>query len=92
MKVVITYDITNNKKRNKIASILESYGYRVNFSVFELDIKQNKLNNLIKKLKEYIKDNDSIRIYHFTNETVKKSIELNEKLNNPFELEDGYID
>ncbi|MCC8198152.1 MAG: CRISPR-associated endonuclease Cas2 [Tannerellaceae bacterium] len=32
---VVAYDIQDDKKRNKIAKILEKYGVRVNYSVFE---------------------------------------------------------
>lgn len=33
--VVIAYDISATKRRNKIVQILQKYGTRVNFSVFE---------------------------------------------------------
>ena len=37
MKYLVTYDIINDKKRTKLSDLLETYGYRVNYSVFELD-------------------------------------------------------
>ncbi len=91
MKVVITYDISDNKKRDKVATILESFGYRVNYSVFELDIKSYKLNKLTKELKEYLGSGDSIRVYFFSADTIAKSFELNDKLSNPFEKVDSYV-
>lgn len=33
--IVVAYDITQNRRRNKIAKILEQYGHRINLSVFE---------------------------------------------------------
>ena len=33
--VVVAYDITNDRVRNKMAKHLEKYGTRINFSVFE---------------------------------------------------------
>ncbi len=92
MKIVITYDITDTKKRNKISALLESYGLRVNYSVFELDIKPNRLNELIEELKEYMDNSDSIRIYAFSADTIAKSFELNDKFSNPFERSSGYVE
>ncbi|RJP64442.1 MAG: CRISPR-associated endonuclease Cas2, partial [Candidatus Abyssobacteria bacterium SURF_17] len=31
----VSYDVSNNKKRSKIADILKDYGHRVQYSVFE---------------------------------------------------------
>jgi len=92
MKVVITYDIADTKKRNKVSTLLESFGYRVNYSVFELDIKSYELNKLVKELKEYIGRSDSVRIYFFSTDTIAKSFELNDKLNNPFEMVGSYVE
>lgn len=33
--VVVAYDISDNKRRAKVVNILERYGTRINFSVFE---------------------------------------------------------
>ena len=92
MKVVIAYDITDTKKRNKVATLLESFGYRVNYSVFELDIKSYQLDKIIKELKEYMESSDSIRIYAFNADTIAKSFELNKKLGNPFEAVSSYVE
>lgn len=62
---VISYDITNNKIRNKLSKLLSGYGKRVQYSVFECHIKHEKYIALFELLKQ-IKINDetdSIRIY-----------------------------
>jgi len=89
---LICYDISNTKKRNKIANLLESYGYRVNYSVFELDIKTHKLNTLLEELKKFMNGSDSIRVYSFSADTIAKSFELNSKLSNPFEKVNSYVE
>ncbi|MGB9929177.1 MAG: CRISPR-associated endonuclease Cas2, partial [Methanosarcina sp.] len=38
MRLVVTYDISDNKIRNRIYKILEKYGAWKQYSVFELDI------------------------------------------------------
>ncbi len=62
---VISYDITSNKLRNKIAKTLEGYGRRVQYSVFECKITLKQYEILYKKLLELMKDvtEGNIRIY-----------------------------
>ena len=45
MNFIITYDVQNDKRRKKISDELETFGTRVNYSVFECQI------NKIKKIK-----------------------------------------
>ncbi len=92
MQTLITYDISNTKKRNKVAALLEGYGFRVNYSVFELDIKPYKLNELLEELKEFMDSGDSIRVYAFSADTVAKSFELNSRFSNPFEVVSSYVE
>ena len=50
MQLVVAYDITANKRRTKIAKILEDYGSRVNFSVFECDIGKTQYEEMKKRI------------------------------------------
>lgn len=43
---VIAYDIVNDRKRNHVSSILEKYGTRVNFSVFECFVTIKQLEDI----------------------------------------------
>jgi CRISPR-associated protein Cas2 len=91
MYILITYDISNDKRRNKIDKLLSSYGVRVNFSVFELDIKPHILKELEFTLSKLMHKDDSVRLYKFTKATVQDSIELGETRTNPFEKESAYV-
>jgi len=91
MKILLTYDISNTKSRTKVATLLESYGYRVNFSVFELDIKKYKLDELLKTIDEFCDKEDSVRIYTFSVDTIAKSYDLNPKRPKPFEKKSSYV-
>lgn len=76
MFFLISYDIEDDKKRNRIAKIMEDYGKRVQFSVFEclMDMEQlNKLKNDFEKIID--KEKDSIRIYRLC-ENCQKLIEV----------------
>ncbi|WP_297576542.1 CRISPR-associated endonuclease Cas2 [uncultured Campylobacter sp.] len=77
MKYLITYDIISNKRRKKIADILEGVGKRVNLSVFECELNDTKLKHLkTKLLKQADPKADSIRIYRICENCVKKSFGL----------------
>ncbi len=77
MFYVVAYDIKDSKRRVKIASILEGYGIRVNYSVFELKINKKDLFELLKKLVlEVNKKEDSIRFYNLTQKEIKNSFEI----------------
>jgi CRISPR-associated endonuclease Cas2 len=50
MYLAITYDISNNKTRSKIVKILSSYGFRVQKSVFEIEVTKGQFQTLKKSL------------------------------------------
>ncbi|NMG82782.1 MAG: CRISPR-associated endonuclease Cas2 [Methanosarcinales archaeon] len=47
--VVISYDISDDKKRNKVANMLLDYGTRVQYSVFECLIDAKTLEKLVER-------------------------------------------
>ena len=91
MKLLLTYDITNTKNRTKLSTLLEGYGYRVNFSVFELDLKKHQLDALLKEIEPFYEKEDSVRIYVFSADTVERSYDLNKKRPKPFEKKSGFV-
>jgi CRISPR-associated protein Cas2 len=61
---VISYDIVDNRKRNKAADTLKDYGFRVQKSVFECRVDYKSLTELLGKIKKIIdRETDSILIY-----------------------------
>jgi CRISPR-associated protein Cas2 len=64
MNVVITYDISEDKRRTKIHRVLKSYGQWMQFSVFECDLSETEYARLRSRLSKLIKpEQDSIRFY-----------------------------
>ena len=61
--VVITYDISDNKKRNKFSKLLLSYGVRAQKSVFECRLNKKKIKNLINDIEKIIDIEDYVRMY-----------------------------
>ncbi|TAE61368.1 MAG: CRISPR-associated endonuclease Cas2 [Nostocales cyanobacterium] len=67
---VIVYDIPCDQRRKKISDILEGYGQRVQYSVFECLLNQDKYKELKKRLKKQVNSQeDSIRFYPLTKHT-----------------------
>jgi CRISPR-associated protein Cas2 len=58
---LIAYDVTDDRRRTRIASYLSAHGDRVQYSVFVMDCRPAKLIRLRARLTELIKaDEDSI--------------------------------
>lgn len=64
MHVVVTYDISEDRRRTKIHKILSSYGQWMQFSVFECNLTKTQYAKLRNRLSKLIKaEQDSIRFY-----------------------------
>ena len=55
MYLSISYDISSTKARNKVVKLLESYGFRVQKSVFEVQLNKRQYKILKKKLSSILK-------------------------------------
>ena len=74
MFYVIVYDITDDKRRKKVAELLEGYGERVQYSVFECVLNKRQYQQLAHRLKKRINlEEDSIRIYPVTKSSLQQS-------------------
>lgn len=66
--VVISYDITDDRRRNRVCHELKNYGEHIQFSVFECLLDNENLERLAKWLGRIIDLNeDSVRIYCLCN-------------------------
>lgn len=66
---VISYDICKDRRRNKVSKVLEGFGQRVQYSIFECYLNNTQLQILKTKLLKLINYNeDSIIIYRLTPE------------------------
>ncbi|MDF5713699.1 MAG: CRISPR-associated endonuclease Cas2 [Rhizonema sp. NSF051] len=68
---VVAYDIPCDKRRKKVSDLLEGYGKRVQYSVFECLLEQGKYKELCQRLKKRVKlGEDSIRFYPLSRHTL----------------------
>jgi len=75
MITMITYDITDPKRRTRLHKYLKEFGLNTQKSVFECDIDDTAL----KQIRSYCRDNldiavDSVRIYKICNHCINKVI------------------
>ena len=70
---MVTYDISSNKRRKKVADLLEGYGRRVQYSVFECALPAGKYQELQKRLRSRVKlEEDSIRMYPISQQMLQQ--------------------
>ena len=75
--LVVAYDIPDDKRRLRVAQVLEGYGERTQFSVFELRLEREHFATLKHRLKELIKpETDRLSIYFLTPEALKRTIRI----------------
>ncbi len=76
MYVIITYDITDDRRLNKVRKILRKYLYWCQLSTFEGEITKGKLAKCMGEVNEVIDVNeDSIYVYEVENpKNLKKKV------------------
>lgn len=75
---MISYDISETRIRNKVSKILEGFGRRIQYSVFECDLEEKVFNRLYKQLLEQTidSDSDSIRIYRLCKKCAEEFVTI----------------
>lgn len=70
---VVAYDIPDDKRRKRVSDLLEGYGQRVQYSVFECVLTQSKYDELRRRLRKRIKSaEDSVRFYPLSKHTLSQ--------------------
>jgi CRISPR-associated protein Cas2 len=73
MLYVVTYDISCQKRRTKLANLLLAYGQRVQYSVFECRLKPQEFRELCVKVKKVVRlPEDSVRMYPLSGHTLEQ--------------------
>lgn len=89
---LVSYDIACDRTRTKIAKLMENYGRRVQYSVFECQLDQGKYEEMYQKLMELLQEEEaaSIRIYSVCERCRQKMVIMGD-VNTPVELEKVYV-
>ncbi|MCS7259670.1 MAG: CRISPR-associated endonuclease Cas2 [Anaerolineae bacterium] len=77
MFILVSYDIPDDRRRTRLAKVLQDYGERVQYSVFECDLTQKQLQQLLREVKRLISEaQDSVRVYVLCQECVQRIMVL----------------
>jgi len=78
--VIVSYDISSDKRLKKVSKMLEKHGCRIQLSVFLLlDATKSTIEKIVLRLIKLMdKNEDDIRIYKIN---LKESINLNNAIN-----------
>ena len=77
MIYLVCYDITSPRRLRRVAKLLEKWGLRVQYSFFQCDLDQGRMNQVAKKLLEEIKeDEDRLYVYPICEKCAQNPIEL----------------
>jgi len=69
--LVVSYDISDDRRRRKVMKAMEDFGARVQFSVFECRLLPSEIEKLKRRLRPYVHTaQDSIRFYFIGAEDV----------------------
>lgn len=68
--LLISYDISDDKLRTKFSKFLKKYGYRMQYSVFQIENSERVLENIQIQIKQYFEkrftQEDSIMIFQLS--------------------------
>jgi len=73
MIYLITYDIEDDKQRNKISNVLENYGVRVQESVFECNLTSVTYKEVVDRIGKIITEGANLRFYPICKECYSKA-------------------
>ncbi len=62
--IVVAYDVSDNKRRNRVVKLLLKYGSRINFSVFECMLSDSQLEQLKEDIRGSINTREDIVVYY----------------------------
>lgn len=75
MYVIVSYDLSDTKRRTRLAKILKNYCRRMQYSVFEGELTAHQLEDLIRHIQTVIKQKeDSVRIYRICSACKEKTV------------------
>ena len=88
MLTVFSYDVSDNRRRRRIARLLEDATTRVQYSVFETRMTRQQAEALAQRLAACLGKGDSLRLYVIGHDGERRSRVYGDGM--PFESDEGY--
>jgi len=83
---IITYDDVNDSHRTRLSKLLEGYGDRVQYSVFEADLSRVETQAILTLAAKLISEADSLRLYPMCEECTRGVKTIGRKYEPPPEV------
>jgi CRISPR-associated protein Cas2 len=71
--IVVSYDISNDRRRTKVMKALRDFGSHVQYSVFECRLEKRQIQQLKQRLALLIDSKVSVRIYYLCKDDVART-------------------
>ncbi|MCX7766539.1 MAG: CRISPR-associated endonuclease Cas2 [Candidatus Sumerlaeia bacterium] len=85
---VIAYDIPDDARRLRVAKLLDGYGHRVQFSVFEARLSRDNLERLRSRLKRIISPTeDRVTIYYLCENCWQRKTCIGKKVDTDIDID-----
>jgi len=88
--IVASYDIRDEERLRKVAKVMEDYGFRVLYSVFECYIERDLFEQMKRRVEKIIDPLEDSVIYYFLCEHCREKIEHIGRT--PFYLEEEKVE
>jgi CRISPR-associated protein Cas2 len=79
MTYIVTYDISENRIRNRLAIYLETFGVRLQKSVFAVAVERHALNRFLAGVKRITGDSDRVIVFRLCSGCEKSAVQLNDE-------------
>ena len=83
MFIVVSYDISDTRRRNRLHRALKNFGVRVQYSVFECALSDKDVKRLEAAVHREIKDDDHVRYYHLCESCARQVVALGGVVSQP---------
>ena len=68
--IIVSYDVSNTKKRTKFMKFLRKFGHRIQFSVYEIQNSPSVLKNVVNEINrcfaEEFEETDSVYLFNLS--------------------------
>jgi CRISPR-associated protein Cas2 len=77
MLVLVIYDVPDDKRRVKLATLLEGYGRRVQYSAFECFLSLDEMRQLHKRVQRAVNpEEDNVRFYWISKDAMSRVLSI----------------